>query len=90
MRTIADACAASTPVPSEARAVVMRMTAPRRRPQCREIEGTVRLAPAALVGLLVGIGLAFGTNVSGVVLAFYGLVLAVLLAVVARRLRRRT
>lgn len=40
-----------------------------------------RLALGALAGVLFGFGLGLGTNVSGVVLAFYGLVLGLLLAV---------
>jgi hypothetical protein len=38
-----------------------------------------RLATAALAGVLVGLGLRLAANVSGVVLAFYGLALGVLL-----------
>ena len=47
---------------------------------------------AALAGVVLGAGLAIGTNVSGAVLAGYGLVLAVLAAsaaVAARRAARR-
>lgn len=47
---------------------------------------------AALAGVVLGAGLAIGTNVSGAVLAGYGLVLAVLgasVAVAARRAARR-
>jgi len=39
-----------------------------------------RLAPAAVAGLVIGLGLALQANVSGTVLAFYGLVIATLLA----------
>ena len=35
---------------------------------------------AALIGVLLGVGMAIGTNVSGVVLAGYGFVLALLVA----------
>jgi hypothetical protein len=34
------------------------------------------MATAALIALLVGVGLGLGSNVSGAVLAFYGLVVA--------------
>ncbi len=41
------------------------------------------LAPAALLGVVVGIGLGLGTNVSGVVLALYGGIAAVVFAAAA-------
>ena len=49
-----------------------------------------RIAVVALAGTLVGLGLGLGTNVSGVVLAFYGLALGALLGtlLVAARGRR--
>lgn len=48
-----------------------------------------RLAPAALIGVLVGLGLGLGTNVSGAVLALYGLVIGAFLAVLFAMLRGR-
>lgn len=48
-----------------------------------------RLAPAALAGVLVGLGLGLWTNVSGVVLAFYGLVLGTVLGLLVLSLRGR-
>ncbi|MDP9385059.1 MAG: hypothetical protein M3P50_07485, partial [Actinomycetota bacterium] len=42
------------------------------------------LAPYALIGMVVGLGLALGTNVSGVVLALYGLLAGGLLAAIVR------
>jgi hypothetical protein len=44
---------------------------------------------AALGGVLFGLGLGLASNVSGVVLAFYGLIAGVLVAIIASRLRRR-
>ena len=43
---------------------------------------------AALIGVLLGAGMAIGTNVSGVVLAGYGLALALLGASAAVAVRR--
>ena len=43
---------------------------------------------AALIGVLLGVGMAIGTNVSGVVLAGYGCVLALLVAGGALAVRR--
>jgi len=43
---------------------------------------------AALIGVLLGVGMAIGTNVSGVVLAGYGFVLALLVASAALAVRR--
>ncbi|HWC27066.1 MAG TPA: hypothetical protein VG474_10835 [Solirubrobacteraceae bacterium] len=43
---------------------------------------------AAFVGLLVGLGLGLASNVSGVVLGFYGLILGALLAGAASLARR--
>ena len=48
------------------------------------------LSVAALVGMVVGLGLGLGPNVSGVVLAFYGLALGVLLGAAYLELRRRS
>jgi hypothetical protein len=50
-----------------------------------------RLAAAAATGALIGLGLGLWSNVSGVVLAFYGLALGTLLGLLvlgARRGRR--
>ena len=44
---------------------------------------------AALFGVLLGLGLGIGTNVSGAVLAFFGLVAGTLLAVLALTAARR-
>lgn len=49
------------------------------------------IALAALVGVLIGFGLGLGANVSGAVLALYGLIIAAMLAalvLLARRGRR--
>ncbi len=46
-----------------------------------------RLAPAALAGVLIGLGLGLWANVSGVVLAFYGLVLGTVLGMLVLSLR---
>ena len=48
------------------------------------------LSVAALVGTVVGLGLGLGANVSGVVLAFYGLALGVLLGAAYLEPRRRS
>lgn len=48
-----------------------------------------RLAPYALGGVLLGLGLGLWTNVSGVVLAFYGLALGAMLGMIALVLRSR-
>ena len=47
-----------------------------------------RLAFPALVGVLIGLGLGLWSNVSGLVLAFYGLVLGIVLGLLAVGLRR--
>jgi hypothetical protein len=49
---------------------------------------SARYAIAALVGLLLGLGLGLASNVSGVVLAFYGLALAPIVVAVVSGLRR--
>jgi hypothetical protein len=46
--------------------------------------GVNHLATYALAGILVGLGLGLWTNVSGVVLSFYGLVLGTVIAMIMR------
>lgn len=48
-----------------------------------------RLTPYALGGVLLGLGLGLWANVSGVVLALYGLVLGAVLGMIALALRSR-
>lgn len=50
--------------------------------------GARDLALGALVGMVLGLGLALGTNASGAVLAFAGLVVGAVVVAVARASRR--
>ena len=59
----------------------MRMVRPKLTSRCGMFAG-------ALAGLLLGLGMGLTSNVSGVVLAFYGLAIAVLLTLVAAIARR--